>query len=72
MGELKLVDVTFQRRSEERAPGDRGRLPLQVQLWTGRDNVPLEGFRSARGIMGGSSTLQSSTLFSLFCVYLWI
>lgn len=52
MGELKLVDVTFQPRSAERAPGDRGRLPLQVQLWTGRDNVPLEGFRNARGIVG--------------------
>lgn len=36
-----------------------------MQLWTGMDDVPLEGLRSARGALEGSSTLQSSTVFSL-------
>ena len=72
MGELKLVDITCWARGTERASGDRGGLPLQVQLWTGRDDVPLEGVRSARGVLEGSSTLQSSAVFSLFRVCLWI
>lgn len=50
-------------QSAGKAAGDRGRLPLEVQLWTGRDNVSLEGLGN---VLGGSSTLQSSTAFSLF------
>lgn len=41
MGELKLVDVTCEARAAESSRG-QGKAPLQVQLWTGRDNAPLE------------------------------
>lgn len=57
MGELKLVNVTCQAKSAERAPGDRGRHPLQVQLWTRMDDVPQQGLRSARDVLEGSSIL---------------
>lgn len=56
-------------QSAGRAPGDRGRLPLEVQLWTGRDNVSLEGLGNVLG--GEQHSVELHCLFT-FCVYLCI
>lgn len=70
MGELKLVDIICRARGAERAPGDGARLPLQVRLWTRRDDVSLERLGSA-GVPWRGAALRAPASFHVR-VCLWI
>lgn len=67
MGEPELWDVPCWAKGAERAPGDRGGLPLEVQLWTMRDNAPLEGLGMPGMSWRGAALCRAPLPFHFLC-----